>query len=607
MQHLRIFASAILGVTIGIAFDARAGSASSDLDGTFGEAGRAWVSAPFGTNGFGRTEAVVARSDGSLVVLEQGRLRLVSPQGSVDTTFGYGEHGVAGGCVSVELCAASYARPHISADDTILVPLVAYGNDTQRTLARFGVIRLRADGKRDAGFGVDGIALLPPATTFDYRGEPAGIAVNPRGEIIVAGIAGTQLPSTPVRLALARFLPDGRADTTFGVEGLRITDIETPQVSFATLGDGSFAVAGNEGGSDWFDPSFIAKFLPSGDPDPAFGVHREPGPTRHLALPIALDADGSVIVVRRVDEPLVFNVLSRILPNGLLDPGFGIAGRSALSPADFYAVAGIAIDSRRRIVIAGYIQVIASVARVSRFHPDGRYDETFVSGAAKAFWEGFGTSASAIGIAPGDRIVIASGVQTTYETGARIANWLQRTAVFRLRGGEGNGPAGPQTAKVVEYFNASLGHYFITPLFSEQRWLGSFSSGWEKTGRSFTTWVETGPMLLPACRFFSDQSFAPKSSHFFTPYAGECAALKAGTIWKYEGDTTFLRLPEGAEGARVCPIDTQPLYRAYNNGMTGAPNHRYTIDAALLDQLIAQGWIFEGEAQNRIFACVPLQ
>jgi hypothetical protein len=40
---------------------------------------------------------------------------------------------------------------------------------------------------------------------------------------------------------------------------------------------------------------------------------------------------------------------------------------------------------------------------------------------------------------------------------------------------------------------------------------------------------------------------------------------------------------------------------------TGAPNHRYTTDPALLDQLIAQGWSMEGEAQTRVFACVPVQ
>jgi hypothetical protein len=51
----------------------------------------------------------------------------------------------------------------------------------------------------------------------------------------------------------------------------------------------------------------------------------------------------------------------------------------------------------------------------------------------------------------------------------------------------------------------------------------------------------------------------------------------------------------------------QPLYRAYNNGMSGAPNHRYTTDPAVLDAMIAQGWIMEGEAATRVFACVPAQ
>ena len=37
----------------------------------------------------------------------------------------------------------------------------------------------------------------------------------------------------------------------------------------------------------------------------------------------------------------------------------------------------------------------------------------------------------------------------------------------------------------------------------------------------------------------------------------------------------------------------------------GAPNHRYTISSSVLDQMIADGWIFEGEANTRVFACVP--
>jgi hypothetical protein len=48
-----------------------------------------------------------------------------------------------------------------------------------------------------------------------------------------------------------------------------------------------------------------------------------------------------------------------------------------------------------------------------------------------------------------------------------------------------------------------------------------------------------------------------------------------------------------------------PLYRLYNNGLSGAPNHRYTIHASVRSQMIAQGWIPEGNGPDGVFACVP--
>ena len=41
--------------------------------------------------------------------------------------------------------------------------------------------------------------------------------------------------------------------------------------------------------------------------------------------------------------------------------------------------------------------------------------------------------------------------------------------------------------------------------------------------------------------------------------------------------------------------------------MSGAPNHRFITGTAVLDEMIAQGWIMEGDGLTRIFACVPLQ
>jgi uncharacterized protein DUF5648 len=129
--------------------------------------------------------------------------------------------------------------------------------------------------------------------------------------------------------------------------------------------------------------------------------------------------------------------------------------------------------------------------------------------------------------------------------------------------------------------------------------------GWIRTGRTFRVYPLGAAGKSDVCRFFSGQSFAPKSSHFYTPYPNECAALRAQGIWQYEGDVFALGLPSGAPGQGTCGSGDSPLYRLYNNGMGGAPNHRYTDDPTLVDAMIAIGWVFEGEAQTRVFACKP--
>ena len=47
----------------------------------------------------------------------------------------------------------------------------------------------------------------------------------------------------------------------------------------------------------------------------------------------------------------------------------------------------------------------------------------------------------------------------------------------------------------------------------------------------------------------------------------------------------------------ACAAGTVAVYRAYNHGQTGAPNHRFTTDLALYTQFITtQGWDAEGIA-----------
>jgi hypothetical protein len=159
-------------------------------------------------------------------------------------------------------------------------------------------------------------------------------------------------------------------------------------------------------------------------------------------------------------------------------------------------------------------------------------------------------------------------------------------------------------ATAVEYFYYLWGFYFVTADPSEIAALdsGAFDNVWARTGETFRVWRSSSvPGSAPTCRFFSD-AFAPRSTHVYTPFPVECAALKANPAWTYEGIAFYVALPD-ANG--LCATGTIPLYRAYNNGIGGAPNHRFTINFATLQQMIAAGWSFEGNGDSQVFACVP--
>jgi hypothetical protein len=114
-------------------------------------------------------------------------------------------------------------------------------------------------------------------------------------------------------------------------------------------------------------------------------------------------------------------------------------------------------------------------------------------------------------------------------------------------------------------------------------------------------WTSARSDVTNVCRFFS-ATFAPKSAHFYSNDPAECAQLQAGGVWLLENSAAFYAM-RSSDG--LCPVGTTPLYRLYNDGRGGAPNHRYTTDPALRRAMIAAGWITEGNGDAGVFACVP--
>jgi hypothetical protein len=171
-----------------------------------------------------------------------------------------------------------------------------------------------------------------------------------------------------------------------------------------------------------------------------------------------------------------------------------------------------------------------------------------------------------------------------------------------MAGGPGPGPVTPRaTANLVEYHHEAFDHYFVTHLEGEIAKLDDGTlTGWKRTGRTIRVWTSPAEGSAPVCRFYS-ASFAPKSSHFYTAYSHECSIVKSSPLWQFEGEVFHVATPDVGGN---CAPGTVRLYRLYNDGKSGAPNHRFTLDAALRAQMIARGWVPEGFGPG-VTMCTP--
>ena len=161
----------------------------------------------------------------------------------------------------------------------------------------------------------------------------------------------------------------------------------------------------------------------------------------------------------------------------------------------------------------------------------------------------------------------------------------------------GGGGGLPATATAVEYYHAAFDHYFVTAIIDEITKLdnGTFV-GWARTGKQFKVYVGAGTGLSGVCRFFST-AFDPKSSHFYTASASECTVVKANKDWssKTPCSTCPRQTPDGS-----CAAGSVPVYRLYNNGQGAAPNHRFTVEMAVRNEMITnKSWIAEGFGHRR--------
>lgn len=305
---------------------------------------------------------------GSVPVSRPITVTVRGPAGSLDTSFG------AGGIAKHPIGAAEdygYAAA-LQPDGKLILVGSVYGPHFEN----FGIARFTRDGALDASFGSGGKVIVDYAKGRDIA---RAVAVQADGRIVVAG--GTVVPGDDERFGLLRLHANGTLDTSFGMGG-KLTTAFTgsandranalliqPDGKIVVGGQASFSSAA--GGVDFA----LARYLPSGALDPSFGnggrvttpVSASGGSDKIFALALQDDR----IVAAGGDT---FQV-ARYTASGALDLTFGTGGKvPKFFPGNNSGATSVVVDAQNRLVVGGHDQMNTAVVRLTR---DGAPDPTF--------------------------------------------------------------------------------------------------------------------------------------------------------------------------------------------------------------------------------------
>jgi len=505
--------------------------------------------------------------------------------------------GMVLGSTSVALPPDTYNH---SADAVAFDPLgrvVVSGARLMNSPGAF-TVRLRTDGQPSATYRNGAPGVVPPS----LLGSALALAIDRKSRIVIGGSTafyggGTQLSSSgqPV---IARLTADGANDLSFGSGGQVV--LASPGVVHALAVDERGGIVFAFGASE---TTILMRLSEDGTIDTEFGDGGQSVVPKAVAA--AGGTRGQMLVIAQRTDSSAGNRLLRFV-DGRPDPTFGDGGAAVL-PREYWTVTA-AEDGSAFVGTVERAEGQRNMLRILRLRHDGRIDTTYgTDGEALVAFAlphpSGGSSYPSLAVdAQGRLLVTASRFDGYPYPTAQI----QHVTVMLYRF-TADAPDMPATGTAIEYRHASFDHYFVTADTDEIAKLdaGAFED-WTRTGESFTVQLRASGATMPVCRFFSGNTFAPRSSHFYTPYADECDTVDAGSAWDFEKLAFFLTLPTGAgKGNGTCATGAIPLYRAFNAMQGGAPNHRYTTRAATLDAMIASGWIMEGEANTRVFACVP--
>jgi uncharacterized delta-60 repeat protein len=246
-------------------------------------------------------------------------------------------------------------------EDVVALPngkILAAGSAIGASLQSFALSRYLPNGNLDPTFTAGGTVFTDFAGNNDIANS---IAIQADGKIILAGkarVSGTD------NFALARYNINGTLDLSFGTNG-RVTTLvgnnfnEIREVIIEDNGK-IFAVGTAKMGINAQDFA-VARFLPNGALDLTFGPTGkniiETNNTDSIAHSVFKQKDGNYIIAGSNDINASDFITIRIQQNGFGDPNFGPSGIKLTSINNHAEIHAIDFRPDGRIVTAGFGQI----------------------------------------------------------------------------------------------------------------------------------------------------------------------------------------------------------------------------------------------------------
>jgi len=271
-----------------------------------------------------------------------------------------------------------------SPNDILLLPdnrILVAGQSTSSYDYFIAMSQILSNGQPDlTGFGIDGEVLLH----FVLRDHANDIERQSDGKILVVGAEAVGNGTSQITPSLYRFNSDGTLDTAFADSGKavhRFTGNSAGELyGVKVLPDGRILTAGASIGTKGFG---AMRFLPDGELDPNFGVNgiaRISYDFAYHSVACLFLADTAIVMVTVDNTPTTF-VLAMMDSSGNPHPAFGNNGIVETDIEAKYNFSGgesLALIADGKIILAGTTpNSDLTKFSVFRFHMNGIIDSTF--------------------------------------------------------------------------------------------------------------------------------------------------------------------------------------------------------------------------------------